>query len=70
MARENTREEAETRREMTEAYQQQKTVPNGFDDWGKFTAHIVCAHRQEIQRLRQLLADRGVSLGPWDDFAV
>lgn len=70
MARDNTPEEAATRREMTDAYQQQKTSANGFDDWGKFTAHVVYAHRQEIQRLRELLTDQGVPLGPWSDFSV
>ena len=67
MARENTHEEARTRREMTDAYKRQKDEPGGFDDWGKFTAHVVCAQRQEMERLRALLDEHGVDAGSWDD---
>lgn len=67
MARENTNEEAATRREMTDAYKRQKEDSDGFDDWGKFTAHVVCEQRREIERLRGLLRAKGVDPGAWHD---
>lgn len=67
MPRENTSEEAETRREMTDAYRRQKEDPGGFDDWGKFTAYVVCAQRREIERLRGLLRHNVDNCESWDD---
>lgn len=67
LARENTREEAATRREMTDAYRRQKEDPAGFDDWGKFTAYVVCEQRREIERLRALLVEKGADPGAWND---
>lgn len=67
MARENTPEEAATRRQMTDAYRRQKEDPAGFDDWGKFTAYVVYEQRREIDRLRELLQTKGADPGAWDD---
>ena len=67
MARETTRAEAATRREMTDAYRRQKELPDGFDDWGKFTAYVVCEQRRKIERLRGLLGERGVDPGACED---
>ncbi|MCO6437239.1 MAG: hypothetical protein J5J06_09150 [Phycisphaerae bacterium] len=67
MARENTADEAATRREMTDAYKRQKEAADGFDDWGKFTAHVVCEQRREIERLRGILQHKGLDPGDWDD---
>lgn len=66
MARGNMAEEARTRREMTDAYKRQKDGPDGFDDWGRFTAHVVCTQRQEMERLRALLEEHGINAGSWD----
>ena len=67
MARENTTEEAATRREMIDAYRSQETWREGFDDWGKYTAHVVCAQRQEIKRLQRSLESKWIDAGSWDD---
>lgn len=67
MARETTAEEAATRRKMTDAYRRQKEGADGFDDWGKFTAHVVCEQRREIERLRGFLETSSVDPGTWDD---
>lgn len=67
MPRENTSEEATTRREMTDAYKRQKELADGFDDWGRFTAYVVCEQRREIERLRGLLQANGIDPGTWDD---
>lgn len=68
MPRDNTSEEAATRREMTEVYKRQKDLPDGFDDWGRFTAYVVCEQRREIERLRGLLKQKnGIEPGEWND---
>lgn len=67
MPRDNTSEEGATRREMTEAYKRQKEIPDGFDDWGRFTAYCVCEQRREIARLRGLLQENGLDPGQWED---
>lgn len=67
MARPTTPQEEETRRLMTRAYKGQKYAPNGYDDWGDFTAHVVHAQRGEIDRLRSLIAQQRIDLNLWDD---
>jgi hypothetical protein len=67
LPRENTSEEAAVRREMTDAYKQQKENPDGFDDWGRFTAHVVWEQRREIERLRGLLQESGIDAGARED---
>lgn len=67
MARDNTADEARTRREMTDACKRQKNGADGFDDWGRFTAYVVCAQRQELERLRALLHEHSIDSGSWDD---
>jgi hypothetical protein len=52
---------------MTEAYKRQKEIPDGFDDWGRFTAYCVCEQRREIARLRGLLQENGLDPGQWED---
>jgi len=52
---------------MIDAYQAQEHLPDGFDDWGQFTAHVVHAQRVEIGRLRDLLVQHGIDAGEWDD---
>jgi hypothetical protein len=67
MARSTSPEEEDTRRLMTRAYKGQEHTPDGFDDWGNFTAHVVHAQRAEIERLRKLVGQQGLELGEWDD---
>ena len=67
MARKNTPDEKATRREMTDAYQRQEGSSDGYDDWGMFTAHVVCEQRNEIERLTNLLRDSGADSGTWPD---
>lgn len=67
MGRETTDAEERTRHEMTDVYRQQKEWPDGFNDWGMFTGHVVHAQREEIERLRGLLEQKGVDAGDWAD---
>lgn len=67
MARDTTPDEEETRKLMTGAYKDQEHEPEGFDDWGNFTAHVVHAQRREVARLRSKLSDHGIDPGGWDD---
>jgi hypothetical protein len=67
MPRDNTNAERATRREMTDAYRAQQDSNSGFDDWGKFTAYVVCIQRQEIERLQRLLKNNGIDAGTWED---
>jgi hypothetical protein len=67
MARDTTPEEEATRHEMIAAYKVQEHAPDGFNDWGMFTAHVVHAQRIEIRRLHELLQGRGVGPGEWED---
>lgn len=67
MARETTEAEERTRHRMIDVYRQQENLPDGFNDWGMFTAHVVHAQRMEIERLRGLLDQNGVDAGDWDD---
>jgi hypothetical protein len=67
MAQSNTPEEETTKHEMIGAYKAQEHAPNGFNDWGVFTAHVVHAQRTEIQRLHGLLQGRGIDAGQWAD---
>lgn len=66
MTRETSEVEERTRQEMIVAYRAQQT-PEGFDDWGRFTAHVVHAQHAEIERLRCLLREQGIGVGEWDD---
>jgi hypothetical protein len=65
MARDTTPEEEATKHEMIAAYKAQEHSPDGFNDWGMFTANVVHAQRTEIQRLRELLRERGIDAGQW-----
>jgi hypothetical protein len=67
MARSNTPEQDATKHEMIAAYKAQEHTSDGFNDWGVFTAHVVHAQRTEIERLRELLRERGIDAGQWDD---
>lgn len=60
-------DEEETRRLMKLSYKDQQHAPDGFDDWGEFTAHVVHAQRREIDRLRDRLREHGIEPGDWDD---
>jgi predicted N-acyltransferase len=66
MTRETSEPEERARQHMIAAYRAQQ-APEGFDDWGKFTAHVVHAQRMEIERLRRLLREQGIEVGEWDD---
>ena len=67
MPRDNTDAEDRTKHEMIAVYQAQEHLPEGFDDWGMFTAHVVHTQRTEIERLRGLLEQNGIESGDWDD---
>lgn len=67
MASENSPDEKATRREMTDAYRRQKESSDGFDDWGMFTAYVVCEQRNEIERHGGLLREGGTDPGTWPD---
>jgi len=67
MAQDITAEEAAIRRHMSSIYKSQENSPNGFDDWGMFTAHVVYTQRKEIERLRDILKEKNIDPGPWDD---
>jgi len=67
MARDTTPEEEATRHEMIAAYKAQEHSPDGYNDWGMFTAHVVHAQRAEIERLRGLLREHGVEVDEWED---
>ena len=52
---------------MSAFYKEQEDDPEGFNDWGKFTAHVVYEQRCEIARLRKLLLDHSVDPGSRSD---
>lgn len=66
MTRGTSEPEESTRQDMIAAYRAQQT-PEGFDDWGMFTAHVVHAQRVEIERLRHLLREESIEVGQWAD---
>lgn len=67
MPKRTTAEEEHTRSEMSRAYNAQKHDPDGWDDWGMFTAHVVHGLIAEVGRLRHMLRCHGIDPGPERD---
>jgi len=67
MTRDNTPDEDRTKHEMIDTYRVQEHLPDGFNDWGMFTAHVVHSQRKEIDRLRALLEGHSIEAGEWED---
>lgn len=60
-------DEATIRRKMSDIYLAQKSSPDGFSDWGEYTAHVVCLYCREIERLRKMLESHSIDPGGWND---
>jgi hypothetical protein len=67
VAQDITPEEEATRKNMSRIYKNQEHNQTGYDDWGKFTAHVVHSQRNEIDRLRTLCQQKGVDPSAWND---
>lgn len=59
MPRTTSVQEEHTRVQMTAAYNAQKAGPNGWQDWGMFTAHVVHGLIEEVNVLRAQIQSAG-----------
>jgi len=67
MARQTTGDEERTRDRMKNVYNAQKRDPDGWNDWGMFTAHVVHGLVQEVAELRARVEGEGIDTGPERD---
>lgn len=67
MPRTTTAANEQTRDRMKGVYNAQKAHPEGWQDWGMFTAHVVHGLIEEVGHLRGLLRANGIKAPPARD---
>ena len=62
-----TDEEQAFKKRWSRIYKEQEHEGGGYDDFGKFSAHVAHGYRQEVLRLRAILEQNGIDPGDWSD---